>query len=72
MEWIKVEDRFPLNEEDLPKSGFKSIELLTYSNGFVYLDDYQIGSMPRFWGNFQRSDVTHWMPLPEPPKENIK
>ena len=69
--WISVEDRFPLNEEDLPESGFACIELLTSTcNGFVYMDEYQIGSMPRFWGNFQRNDVTHWMPLPIPPKDN--
>ena len=67
--WISVEEKFPLNEEDLPESGFACIELLTSTcNGFVYLDEYQIGSMPRFWGHFQRNDVTHWMPLPSPPQ----
>jgi hypothetical protein len=69
MEWISVEDRFPLNEEDLTKSGYSSIELLTVANGYVYIDEYQIGSMPRFWGKFTRNNVSHWMPLPEPPKE---
>lgn len=67
MEWISVKDRLPLNEDDLPSSGYDSIEILTSANGFIYMDEYQIGGMPRFWGHFGHREATHWMPLPSPP-----
>ncbi len=69
MKWISIEDRLPLNEDDLPRTGFNCVECLTFSNGNVYFDEYQIGSMPRFWGHFMRPETTHWMPLPEPPEK---
>ncbi len=69
-EWIDVNDKLPLNESDLPLSGFDCIEILSFSSGFVYMDEYQIGGLPGFWGSFQRNEVTHWQPLPEPPTED--
>ena len=64
MELISVKDRLPRDE------GLS--EVLAYSNG-----NYLVGYF-HIYGNPQNidcesiestlSDVTHWMPLPEPPK----
>lgn len=66
-EWISVKDRLPEADGDylvylvannMPKN--KSIITLYYTNlskRFVYYDNDNLFT------------VTHWMPLPEPPKE---
>ena len=51
-EWISVEDRLP----DI------GIEVLVYSEDDGICVDYYDGD------SFGYYDVTHWMPLPEPPK----
>jgi len=66
MEWISVEDRLP--DENGP--------VLVVVNGCVEERGF-IGFMPDkktpLWGRSRWADdwdyVTHWMPLPEPPKE---
>ena len=66
--WISVKDRLPEN----------SNEVLTYGNGLIrvmcLLDhgsgdgDYLVWEDD--YGYYEELDnVTHWMPLPEPPKE---
>ena len=55
--WISVEDELPKNLDDV---------LIHYADGRIevgcrYSDGWL---MERSWG-----PVTHWMPLPEPPKE---
>ena len=53
--WIPVEERLP----DI------GIEVLVYSEDDGVCVDYYGGD------SFGYYDVTHWMPLPEPPKEAI-
>ena len=55
-EWISVKDRLPENHDPV----------LTFSND---IDGclYRIMA-PRFISGFTEN-VTHWMPLPEPPQE---
>ena len=60
MEWISVEDRLPeygikvlTYRRDAPE--IISIEMRLYCNRFIGLKD--------------KLHPTHWMPLPEPPKE---
>lgn len=33
---------------------------------YMTIDD----DLNHIWANFYRDEPTHWMPLPEPPKEN--
>ena len=67
MEWIKVEDRLP--EEGSCVFCYPSLE----SHLFGVVDE--CGIYNKFTSFDYRSEiwsedrVTHWMPLPEPPKE---
>jgi hypothetical protein len=54
-EWIKCSDRMPENDR---------IQILCYcSDGFMEIETKTCGKF------FIDDDVTHWMPLPEPPVE---
>lgn len=73
MEWIKVKDRLP--EEDVKNNDSwqkgKSIECLVRYSGNTWFGRYWYSA--EFWilDGICGSKVkpTHWMPLPEPPKE---
>lgn len=54
--WISVEERLPEERKDV---------LVALRRGEIAVDYYQ----PNRWGY---SDVTHWMLLPEPPKEETE
>ena len=61
MKWISVENELP--RED----GF----YLCWENPYIYIghyDDYGFSVKSDDTGGFE--DVTHWMPLPDPPDEN--
>lgn len=61
--WIRVEDKLPKNGERvlIYKDGF--YDVLTYEGDKFY----QIAAGGTFYVT-----ITHWMPLPEPPEENIR
>ena len=59
-EWIRVEDRLPEDGETV----------LTYKNGIVDVQEFdkrRNGWIRNGWF-WSMVTVTHWMPLPEPPK----
>jgi hypothetical protein len=71
--WISVKDRLPELRQEV---------LVWYDNGYevAYLQKFEPPKLqyPQFnnvemfewcFGDFEDFDVTHWMPLPEPPKE---
>ncbi len=61
MEWISVKDK-------LPEEGERVIVFC--SDGIVRLNRLEYGNFPLiFGGGFSKAITTHWMPLPEPPKE---
>lgn len=70
MEWISVKDKLPPEDDPVLvvvhgyRGGFEPISLVeisSYSHDFGFsLDDLPIGGV---------IDITHWMPLPELPKE---
>ena len=66
MEWISVKDKMPrINEVVLVYDKFIEDVSIGYISEFlgyrvVWIIDY---------GQSVSDEVTHWMPLPEPPKE---
>ena len=70
LDWIPVTEQPPLKVGDDGYNGY-----LVYANGYYEIADYTIDKLdvvPYFHvdGEYE-TDVTHWMPLPEPPKEEI-
>jgi hypothetical protein len=68
--WIPVTDEPPLKVGDDGYNGY-----LVYANGYYEVADYttdKFDNVPYFHvdGEYE-PDVTHYMPLPEPPKEEI-
>ena len=72
-EWISVKDRLPETEDDFvlvivsgePRKNIKlqsAYELATYNT--------EDGWILEKWPDWMCAKITHWMPLPEPPKED--
>lgn len=75
MEWISVEDALPTCSEVLVVKHFLDAEFDFEKGGYNENKTFKNPShvtIDRFFGdNFHRGGVvTHWMLLPEPPKEN--
>lgn len=72
MEWISVEDRLPLQAKD--GQSFESVDVLVTDGKHVHATEFKAGGIPAAWVEFDsygaiaRSQITHWMPFPEPPK----
>lgn len=65
MEWISVSDRLP------SESGEYIVHVKNLTGRIKYFNPVFVASFYCGW-NFQAWEdnvVTHWMPLPEPPKE---
>jgi hypothetical protein len=77
-EWISVEDRFPDSKLFLgycPKEGihsFKNDGDYCVAGGWEscnYCGGQSRGVLPGQWDDsYHQIKITHWMPLPEPPK----
>ncbi len=66
MEWISVDDRMPQEgEKVLIYIPFRGVHLnyVSYVEGGKWF-------VPAMYGRNNITDVTHWLPLPEPPKED--
>jgi hypothetical protein len=59
MEWISVDDRLP------EEYTYVAVQLL---NGSCDVDIANYGQL----GFYSQCDITHWMPLPEPPQPENK
>lgn len=66
MEWISVNDRLPNPYETVIVQMPLAAPLPTVSWGFIKSD----GKWYCNYSNRADDEVTHWMPLPEPPKED--
>lgn len=69
MEWISVKDRLPDRDGNY---------LCCFQTGYIYTEMYDNNGFydyePEFISTeyekiYHNNIVTHWMPLPEPPKE---
>lgn len=70
--WISVNDRLPPNNKLVLTYANGDIKILTYvvvddsdNYGHWWADEYG-----DFHSEIADGDVTHWMPLPPPPKSN--
>ena len=85
-QWISVKDRLPecgvsvliyaKSKKDGKKDGFydDNVITITFLNDTMYLGSQRIkvdgGWQQPFQYFLEDYEITHWMPLPEPPKEN--
>ena len=79
-QWISVEDRLP--EEDgkylatsIYFGGDPCIDTLSFAKNGETIDEYEFAGQKNIWyfydfgyGDVSTEYVTHWMPLPQPPK----
>lgn len=70
-EWISVKDALP--DSDYPTLLVSlSARVEKSHSGQVLVDTdafYTDDGVFRFWGGVDEYEVTHWMPLPEPPSK---
>jgi len=66
MEWIKVEDRLPEFEQNVIVFSDRSDYKIYNVDSLKQITKNQYGNIVEFWNT---SDVTHWMELPEHPKQ---
>jgi hypothetical protein len=66
MEWISVEDRNPGNQAKILVWDIKeqAIKYAQYRGGRFWISEYFDEDQP-----LHPADVSHWYPLPEPPKK---
>lgn len=70
-EWISVKDRLPDNDDFV-------LAIVSGKTGSIKLDNaYELaqfsmdeGWILEMWPEWEDPKVSHWMPLPEPPKED--
>lgn len=65
MKWISVKDKLPETN-----NGWSGPVLVFTVTGIVEISDFNKGSQNDIWSwlGLGSYEVTHWMPLPEPPK----
>ena len=83
--WISVKDRLPNKDGkylccwDGYTVGDKFIDIYSFAKNLRKVDEYNFKDENRAgwydydseWGYCERESVTHWMPLPELPKETV-
>ena len=82
-EWISVDDRLPTEDGDYLTfettftCKFRYQRVRHFAKDLEKVDEYDFKGIKRAgwyaydseWGYYEVDDITHWMPLPQPPKE---
>ena len=69
MKWISIKEKFPLNGSRILVTDGKN---LGYIMEFEYDIERSINGIPDSNSlAMNQSDITHWIPLPEPPKNKV-
>ena len=66
--WIPVSERMPLTPQE--NCLYEDVEVQVFAGEDVFISHYAIGALPEPWGAWvdTSADITHWMPLAEPPR----
>ena len=83
LKWIPVSERLPEEDGDYLTTcrcmGVRFYEVLSFAKDGEAVDYYDLTAKQNVWyeylseyGYVSRTNVTHWMPLPEPPQEEDK
>lgn len=78
--WISVKDRLPEKDGDyLTRLRHGGMKVMGFTQNLRKVDDYYFRKKKPGWyeydserGFCERNDITHYMPLPELPKEEIE
>lgn len=71
MEWISVSDRLPIDPCTVNIYDTKTVIVATHFDD-VFTVEYSCGNIGKPWHKFEgcaESYITHWMPIPDPPKQ---
>ncbi len=71
MDWVSVKDKLPEENENV----------ILFDGSEVFCGNFFFGKENRIcwgiqacdgicYGNYKKDEITHWMPLPNPPKDN--
>lgn len=66
MEWIKIEDRLPENDEEVLIAYWHIPDHERYEPDWIIETGRHLDGQ---WVQLQGENITHWMPLPNPPEE---
>lgn len=73
-EWISVNDKLPVNSASEMNGNYFCCEVIVFGSCEVATALFSCGICGKWWYSFKFSGVdvtnqiTHWMPLPEPPE----
>lgn len=67
-QWIPVEERLP----EIPRNDWKSNNVLFVVNGEIFYGYRGKYTWHAPFVSFNNHEVTHWMPLPQPPRKEDK
>lgn len=74
MEWISVKEQLPEMPDEKIKEGFVQMQVLVWCDTGRHCAWYQPNAAEFYtcsgWFGQEVNNVTHWMPLPEPPRED--